>query len=127
MEYKERKRILLFGLPWTFTKYAIRDDMINVKRGLLKTIEDDCYMYKVTDVKLETSFLERLAGVATVVCYTGDTTDHKLELVHIMHAKEIKEFILEHSEKERMKRRTINTQNLNGDFADGISDGDMDL
>ena len=52
MEFRERKRLLLFGLPWTFTVYTIKEDVINIKAGLLKTLEDDCYMYKVADVKL---------------------------------------------------------------------------
>ena len=63
MEYRERKRILFFGLPWTFTVYTIGEEMLNMRRGFLKTVEDDCYMYKITDVKMETSFMERLCGV----------------------------------------------------------------
>ena len=52
MEFVEKKRVLFFGLPWTFTKYTVGEEIINMKAGFLKTVEDDCYMYKVTDVKL---------------------------------------------------------------------------
>ena len=121
MEYRERKRILFFGLPWTFTVYTVTDDMINMKRGFLRTVEDDCYMYKVTDVKLETGFMERLCGVATIICYTGDNTSPTLRLIHVKNARAIKEFILKASEEARMKRRTLNTMNLNG-----VSDVDVD-
>ena len=55
MGYAERKRWLFLGLPWTFTKYTIEDTMLTVDTGLLKTVENDCYMYKVQDVKLESS------------------------------------------------------------------------
>ena len=51
MEFKERKRWLFFGLPFTFTKYTVKEDMITIDRGLLRTEEDDCYMYKVQDVR----------------------------------------------------------------------------
>lgn len=112
VSFEERKRILFLGLPWTFTKYSIREDMINVRKGFLKTIEDDCYMYKVTDVKLETSLLERIVGLGTVICYTGDVTDSTLKLEHIKNARAIKDFILSSSEKERIKRRTLTTQNI---------------
>ena len=37
--YKERKRLLFFGLPWTFTKYTLTDDMLTIQEGLLKTEE----------------------------------------------------------------------------------------
>lgn len=110
--YKERKRILFFGLPWTFTKYAIREDMINTQKGFLKTVEDDCYMYKITDVKLEITFWERLFKLGTVVCFTGDVTDATLRLEHIKNSRQIKDFILKYSESERLKRRTLNTQNI---------------
>ena len=125
-EYTERKRWLFLGLPWTFTKYTVRDDMVTTDRGFFNKTEDDCYMYKIQDVKLQTSFWERLAGLGTVVCFTGDVTDQKLELVHIMHAKEIKNFILEKSEQARIKRRTLNMQNIGVDphVALGESFGD---
>ena len=114
MEFRERKRILFLGLPWTFTVYTVTDEMINMKRGFLRTLEDDCYLYKVTDVQLETGFLERLCGVATIICYTGDNTSPTLKLIHIRNASQIKDFILKQSEEARLKRRTINTLNLNG-------------
>ena len=51
-QYTERKRILFFGLPWTFTKYIIKPSVITVDAGLFKIEENDCYMYKVQDVNL---------------------------------------------------------------------------
>ena len=87
--YIERKRILFFGLPWTFTRYTLTDNLVTVSSGLLKTTEDDCYMYKIQDVRLTISFAERLFGLGTVVCYTGDVTHPELKLIHIRHAKEI--------------------------------------
>ena len=112
MEFTERKRWLFFGLPFTFTKYMIREDMITVDTGLLKTVENDCYMYKVQDVQHVASLAEKLFGLGTVICFTGDTTHPQLVLEHIKHSKEIKEFILHQSEEARMKRRTINTLDI---------------
>mgnify|MGYP002703747258 CR=1 FL=1 len=117
-EYTERKRWLFLGLPFTFTKYIIKDDMLTIDSGLFKKVENDCYMYKVQDVELVTSLAERLVGIGTVICYTGDTTHPKLILSHIKHAKEIKNFILEASEQARMRRRTLNTLNINADLDD---------
>lgn len=119
----ERKRWVFLGLPWTFTKYSLKEDMINVKQGFLKITEDDCYMYKVNDVKLETSFMERIFGLGTVICYTGDVTDKNLELRHIKNARVIKDYILEQSEAQRIKRRTIATQNISHDGVDFDGDG----
>lgn len=110
--YKERKRWLFFGLPFTFTKYIIKDDMITIDQGFLRKVENDCYMYKVQDVEHTASLTERIFGLGTITCYTGDTTHPKLILLHIKHSKEIKNYILEASEAARMRRRTLNTLNI---------------
>ncbi len=120
--FTERKRWLLFALPWTFTKYILKDEILTTQRGFFNTVINDCYMYKIVDVQLERSLLEKMAGLGTVVCYTSDTTDKVLKLSHILHAAQIKNFILEKSEKMRMKRRTLTTMSLNSDAADGIDD-----
>ena len=119
MEFNERKRWLFLGLPFTFTKYAIKEDVITVDEGLLKTVENDCYMYKVQDVEHTASFWERLAGLGTVICYTGDTTHPKLFIEHIRNSKAIKEFILRESEEARLKRRTVNMLDIgSGEIGD---------
>lgn len=119
MEFVERKRWLFLGLPFTFTKYTIKEDMITVDTGLLKTVENDCYMYKVQDVQLTATLMEKMFRLGTVICFTGDTTDPKLELVHIKNARAVKEFILEMSEKARVKRHTVNMLDIgSGDMQD---------
>ena len=116
--FTERKRWLLFGLPWTFTKYILKDEILTTQKGFFNTIVNDCYMYKIVDVQLEKSLFEKMAGLGTVVCYTSDTTDKVLRLTHIRRSAQIKNFILEKSEKMRMKRRTLNTMSLNSDASD---------
>ena len=125
-EYTERKRWAFLGLPFTFTKYTVKDEMVTIDRGFFNKVEDDCFMYKIQDVKLQSTFGERLFGLGTVVCYTGDVTDKRLELTHIRHSKDIKNFILEKSEEARIKRRTLNMQNIGVDphiaLDDDVSD-----
>lgn len=119
MEFKERKRWLFFGLPFTFTTYTVTEEMITIDSGVFKRIEDDCYMYKVVDVKMEASLMERMFRMATIICYTGDTTHPTLKLEHIKNAKAIKAFLLEASETARMKRRTLSTLDIgSGNIAD---------
>lgn len=120
VRYQERKRLLFFGLPWTFTKYTITPDMLTVDEGLLKVEENDCYLYKVQDVKLTATLAERMFGLGTVICYTGDVTDKELKLVHIKHAKEIKNYLLKASEEARIRRRTLHMQDI------GATNLDMD-
>ena len=120
MEFMERKRWVFLGLPFTFTKYIIREDMITVDSGLFKTVENDCYMYKVQDVVLTATLVEKIFGLGTVLCHTGDTTHPTLELQHIKNARVIKDFILKESEAARLKRRTVNMLDIGTDQAEEI-------
>ena len=115
VEFVERRRWLFLGLPFTFTKYTVKEELITVNSGLLKTAENDCYMYKVQDVELNVNLIQRIFGMGTVKCYTGDTTDSVLLLENIKNAKVIKDFILDASEKARIKRRTLNTLNIDAE------------
>ena len=122
-EFVERKRWVFLGLPFTFTKYTIKENVITINSGLINKMENDCYMYKVQDVELTTSLMERMFGLGTVVCFTGDTTHSKLVLTHIKNAREVKNFILEYSEQARMKRRTLNTLDIGAGAIDLDGDG----
>ena len=119
VEFVEKKRWLFLGLPFTFTKYMIKEDMITVDTGVFTKVENDCYMYKVQDVEHTASIWERMAGLGTIVCYTGDTTHPKLLIEHIRNSKAIKEFILKESEEARLKRRTVNMLDIgSGEIGD---------
>ncbi|MGN1145506.1 MAG: PH domain-containing protein [Acetatifactor sp.] len=119
MSFVERKRWLFLGLPFTFTKYTVKEDMITIQEGLLKTVENDCYMYKVQDVQHTATLIEKIFKLGTVVCFTGDTTHAQLVLRHIRNSREIKEFILKESEEARIKRRTVNMLDIgSGDMGD---------
>ena len=122
-ELKEKKRWLFFGLPFTFTTYTVKENVLTVNSGFLKKVESDCYMYKIQDVELVSTLFERMFGLGTVICYTGDTTDPKLPLTHIKNARAVKDFILEMSEAARLKRRTVNTLNIGADVTDLDGDG----
>ena len=123
MEFRERKRWGFLGLPFTFTVYKVREDMLTIESGFLSKKEEDCYMYKINDVELRRSFWERIFRTGTVVCFTGDVTDQTLTLKHVRNSKEIKEFILKHSDEEKIRRRTVNMQNIGSSMVDMDGDG----
>lgn len=122
MEFRERKRWVFFGLPFTFTIYTVKEEVLTVDTGFLSREENDCYMYKVQDVEHTASIWERMVGLGTIVCYTGDTTHPKLLIEHIRNSKAIKEFILKESEEARLKRRTVNMLDIGSGEAGDIDD-----
>ena len=122
VEFVEKKRWLFLGLPFTYTMYMIKEDMITVDTGVFTKVENDCYMYKVQDVEHTASIWERMVGLGTIVCYTGDTTHPKLLIEHIRNSKAIKEFILKEAEEARLKRRTVNMLDIGFGEAGDIDD-----
>lgn len=118
MRFEEKKRWVFFGLPFTFTKYIIEEENITRKRGFLNLEEDDTFMYKIQDVKMTRSLGERMFGLSTLICYTGDVTDQVLELTHIKNGEAIKKFINQESEKQRLKKRTLHTMDIDADAVD---------
>ena len=110
--YNEKKRSKFLGLPLSFTRYMIDEEKLTIRRGFFKTIEDDAMMYKIQDVRLTRTLWEKVCGVGTVVCYTGDTTHPELQLVRVKKSREIKDFILNASEEARRKRRTLHSLDI---------------
>ena len=39
MEFKERKRWVFLGLPFTFTTYTIKEDLVTIDEGILNRKE----------------------------------------------------------------------------------------
>jgi uncharacterized membrane protein YdbT with pleckstrin-like domain len=115
MGYVERKRIKFFGLPFSFTKYSINEEKLTITAGFLSITEDDAYMYKIQDVRLTRTLMERMFKLGTITCYTGDTTHPELVLYHIRHTSEIKDFIMQSSEEARRKRRSLHSLNIDAE------------
>lgn len=124
LRYNERSRWLFFGLPWTFTKYEIRDNDFTIIKGFFTVKENDCYMYKISDVEITRTLLQRIVGLSTIILYTADVTDRTIVMKNIKHGKEIKDFILQASEDARLRRKTVSMQNI-GFGAEDIHDVDI--
>ena len=39
IKYRERKRWVFLGLPFTFTVYIIKDDVLTIDQGFFKKVE----------------------------------------------------------------------------------------
>jgi len=109
--FYERKR-WWFGLPWTFTTYEADESILKRRTGLLSTKEETCYLYKIQDVSLQRSLGEKMFGLGTVICYSGDVTSPTLDLKRIKNSTQIRDWLLESCEQARIKRRSIMVQDV---------------
>ncbi|MBE5859713.1 MAG: PH domain-containing protein [Butyrivibrio sp.] len=122
LQYTEVSRLTLFGIPWPFKKYELYDNELIIISGFLSIHENDCFMYKISDVELSRSLIQRIFGLSTITCFTSDVTDKTIVMKNIKHGREIKDFINQESEKARLRRRTVNMQDISFAAEDGTLD-----
>ena len=80
--WKDRKRIF-FGLPWTFTKYALTEEKLYIETGVLSKREEEVRLYRIMDVTLKRSLWERICGLGTILCRSADKSALEFDPLHI--------------------------------------------
>ena len=124
--WSDRKR-WLFGLPWSFTRYRLYDDKFVIDTGFFTRREDEIRLYRILDISLNRTFGERLFGLGTIHCCTGDKTSPEFDIKHIKNSRELKDILSDMIEEEREKRRVGTREFIDGedDGFDDISDGNF--
>ena len=101
--WHDRKRIL--GMPLSFTRYALSEDRLFLKRGFLNVHQDEVVLYRVRDLRVSQSLWQRVFGVGTVTVISTDKSIPELALKNIRQPNEVKELIHEYVEKMKVARR----------------------
>ncbi|MBQ4575796.1 MAG: PH domain-containing protein [Clostridia bacterium] len=102
--WKDRKRII-FGLPWSFTRYMLTDEKLIIDQGFLSRSEDEIRLYRITDITLKRAFWERIFGLGTIHCCSGDKTSPEFDILHIKDSRCVKDMLSDMVEHKRLERR----------------------
>lgn len=111
--WNDRKRHL--GLPISFTKYSLTTSRIFRETGLLNLQEEEVLLYRVRDISLSRSFIQRMFGVGTIHVYSSDKTSNHLDICNIKKPKEVKELLFEKVEEAKNSRRMRTTELLSSE------------
>lgn len=103
--WTERKRLLFFGLPLTFTTYTLSNKKLELKTGLLTTVVNDILLYRVMDTTLTRSLFQKLFRLGSVQIVSSDKTHPNLCIHNIRNARDFKEALDEQVEHERLRMR----------------------
>ena len=122
--WKDRKRTKFFGLPWTFTVYRLTEDRLLIKRGFFTTHEDEVRLYRILDISLKRTLLQKIFGLGSIICHSSDKTMGDFEIVNIKHSYDVKNLLSDLVEKERMSKRVTNREFMVDDECDFDSDTD---
>lgn len=102
--WQDRKRPI-FGLPLSFTKYTLTSGKILCDFGILNRTQEEIWLYRIVDVTLKRTLLQRIFGVGTIEIYSGDKSTPIFAIKDIKKPIEIKEAISQKIEQERNNRR----------------------
>ena len=101
--WQDKKRY--FGLPLSFTRYAMSEDRLFTSVGLLNLKDDEVLLYHVRDIDTSRSLWQRLFGVGTVTIMSSDKSMPNMVLKNIKNPVDVKERIHEQVEDMKIRRR----------------------
>ena len=123
--WKDKKRY--FGMPISFTRYALSEDRLFISEGFLNIRDDEILLYRVRDIDTQRSLWQRIFGVGTVMVVSSDKTMPTLVLKNVKDPVFVKELIHRQVEEMKIKRRVrlgeIMATNMDDDDSD-LDDGD---
>ena len=125
IEYLWQDRKRYFGLPLSFTRYALSEDRLFTSVGFLNIRDDEILLYRVRDIDTSRSLCQRIFGVGTVVVASSDKTMPNLVLKNIKDPVMVKELIHKQVEETKIKRRVRFGEIMTDADGDGIDD-DLD-
>ena len=123
--WSDRKRTLLFGLPWSFTKYTLTEEKLLIQTGIFSIKEEDIQLYRITDLTLYKSFLQRIFKIGTIHCCSGDKTTPEFNIKNVKNPSTVKELLSKQIEERRDKKRITGREILSG--IDDHDDDDDEL
>ena len=101
--WKDRKRY--FGLPLSFTRYALSNDRLFLSIGFLNIRDDELLLYRVRDIVTKRTLWQRIFGVGTVTVISSDKSQPTLVLKNIKNPLAFKELLHERVEEMKLQRR----------------------
>lgn len=121
--WHDRKRIFC-GLPWTFTKYSLTKDRLFIETGLFNYKQNETRLYRILDLQLTRSFIQRIFGLGTIKVCSSDKALGNFDIKNIKFSSNVKELLSVNIEEQRQKNRVSSREFMNG--TDLEEDNDTD-
>ncbi len=123
--WRARKRLTFLGLPWTFTVYRLTKDRLFIKSGFFTTREDEVRLYRILDISLKRTLIQKMFGLGTIQCHSSDKTMGHFEIINVKNSYNVKNLLSDLIEKERMEKRVSNREFISDPDCDFDNDNDI--
>jgi len=122
--WQDRKRII-FGLPWTFTKYKLYEDKLIICTGFLNKKEEEIRLYRIMDNTLEKPLSQRIFGLGSIKVNSVDKSTPIFYIEKVKNADTVRNQLSDLVEKERTKKRVSGREYMSTDIDDDDDDDHM--
>lgn len=112
--FKERKRPFL-GLPLSFTTYELGEDRLFIKSGVFVRQEDEIRLYRITDVSLRQTLLQRLFKVGDILVSSADASLGNFAIKDIRKPNVCKEDLSQSVERMRQQNRVVSREYMDSE------------
>lgn len=111
--------------PFTFTVYTLTDQELSIKTGVLNQKFNLIKLFRIVDISVERTFLQRLFGMSTLVLNTHDSSsgDGVVKLINIIDGFGVREIMQGAVDDSRQMNGLTTREFIGGDSFDGAQSG----
>ena len=118
IEYIWKGKKCYFGLPISFTRYAVSEDRLFLSTGFFTIRDEEILLYRIRDINTSRTLWQRIFGVGTITVMSSDKSMSTLVMKNVKNPLEVKEML--HKQVEAMKRsRRVRVGEIMTDDFDG--------
>ena len=99
--WQDRKRH--FGLPLSFTRYSMSTEALYEDIGFLRSQSEMVDLYRIEDIQVTVTLLQRLFRVGTVTVFSEDHTAPMLDMVNIKRPHSLRDLIHREAMEEKAR------------------------
>ena len=123
MQWYDRKRWFC-GLPFTFTRYGLSDDRFFVETGFLNLKQSEVRLYRILDLTLTRSFIQRIFGLGTIHVNSSDKDLKQFDIINIKKSQDVKEELSQAVERERRAAKVASREFMHDGHVDSADEFD---
>ena len=111
--------------PFTFTVYTLTDQELSIKTGVLNQKFNLIKLFRIVDISVERTFLQRIFGMSTLVLNTHDSSsgDGVVRLINIIDGFGVREILQGAVDDSRLMNGMTTREFIGGDSFDGAQSG----
>ena len=112
------KKRPFFSLQLSFTRYTLTKDKLIITVQFLYLHEEEIRLYRIMDVTLKQSLLQRLFGVGKIHCCSVDVSSPEFDISSVKMPRKVRDILSEAVDTQRKERNVTSSEFIKMDLND---------